>query len=150
MVLGHGRVLYCGTAANCDLLSAIPSVAADRMAIEMVAHYGMPVGKEVFDTCVWIGRFLQVWPRPDEVELVYRGDVKLELCGTRRAKDPNVRQALIDRLGKPGTKKVPGATYGVTGHIWSALAVAVVAGGPNEMSGVQQAAAAHAVQGALL
>jgi hypothetical protein len=45
----------------------------------------------------------------------------------RRAKDQNIRQALIDRLGPPGTKKNPGPTYGVTSHMWSALAVAVTA-----------------------
>ncbi len=37
----------------------------------------------------------------------------------------NIRQALIDRFGPPGKKKAPGATYGLSGDMWSALAVAV-------------------------
>jgi hypothetical protein len=44
-----------------------------------------------------------------------------------RAKDPNVRQALLDKIGPVGTKKNPGPLYGVSGHGWSALAVAVYA-----------------------
>ena len=65
--------------------------------------------------------------RPQPITLCYRKDIKLHLCGTTKARDPNVRQALIDRLGKPGTKKNPGPTYGVSSHAWSALAVAVYA-----------------------
>jgi len=60
---------------------------------------------------------------------VYRKEVKIYLCGSMKAKDPNIRQALIDRLGDPGTKKNPGPTYGVKSHAWSALAVAVTAEG---------------------
>lgn len=96
----------------------------DHMAIEMVQSFGMAVGAEVFETVYWIGRFCQAWaPRP--FARVFRKDVKMHLCHSMRAKDPNIRQALIDRLGPPGTKKNPGATYGVSGDMWSALAVAV-------------------------
>lgn len=95
---------------------------AEVCAIEMIACYGMAVGKETFETCVWIGRFVERAGIP--VHLIYRQDVKIHLCGTMKAKDPNIRQALIDKHGAPGTKKKPGPTYGIAGHLWSALAVA--------------------------
>ena len=72
----------------------------DLIVCEMVASYGMPVGREVFDTCVWIGRFVQA-AAPREVGLVFRREVKLHLCGTARAKDGNIIQALVDRFA-PG------------------------------------------------
>lgn len=97
------------------------------LAIEMIASYGMPVGAEVFETCRWIGRFQQAWRDPDAVRLIFRKDVKMHLCGTPRAKDGNIRQALIDKLGSQGTKKSPGPLYGVKSHAWAALAVAVTA-----------------------
>ena len=103
------------------------TAGADALAIEMIASYGMPVGREVFETCVWIGRFQQAWRAPDEVRLVYRRDVKLHLCGSPKAKDANIRQALIDKLGPVGTKAAPGPLYGVKSHAWAALAVAVTA-----------------------
>jgi len=58
--------------------------------------------------------------------------VKLHLTQTRRAKDANIRQALIDRYGPGkalavGLKATPGPLYGLTGDCWSALAVAVTA-----------------------
>jgi len=98
------------------------------LVIEMIACYGMPVGHEVFDTCVWIGRFKERWIElGGEVEFVYRKDVKMNLCHTMRAKDSNIRQALIDRYGGKGVavgvKKSPGPLYGIKKDIWSALAV---------------------------
>lgn len=98
-----------------------------EIAIEMVASYGMAVGKEVFETCVWIGVFLRSLSKSDCIHdhFVYRKDVKLNLCGSVKAKDANIRQALIDRFGEPGSKKNPGKLYGVSKDIWSALAVAV-------------------------
>ena len=99
----------------------------DELVIEMIASYGMPVGREVFETCVWIGRFVQAWR--GRASLVYRRDVKLHLCGQARAKDGNIRQALIDRYGGKdkaiGKKASPGPLYGISADVWSALAVAV-------------------------
>jgi hypothetical protein len=98
------------------------------VAIEMIASYGMAVGAEVFQTCLWIGRFLQV-AGEERTTLVHRRTVKMHLCGSAKAKDQNIRQALIDRWGGKaeavGTSKKRGPLYGVKSHAWAALAVAV-------------------------
>jgi hypothetical protein len=123
------RVISSGVLTNPNILDWFDSggIADETLAIEMIASYGMPVGKEVFETCVWIGRFQQAWRDPNAVRLIYRRDVKLHLCGNPRAKDANIRQALIDKLGPVGTKAAPGPLYGVKSHAWAALAVAVTA-----------------------
>lgn len=95
-----------------------------RCCIEMVASFGMPVGAEVFETVYWIGRFAQAFGA-SHVTRMTRNEIKNHLCHSSRAKDANIRQAIIDRLGAPGTKKSPGATYGISKDIWSALAVAL-------------------------
>jgi hypothetical protein len=120
------RVHECGILDNLDLLRKIAfgEFRAYSAAIEMIASYGMPVGREVFETCVWIGRFVE---RLGHVKLIYRKDVKLAICGSPRAKDANIRAALIDRLGQVGTKNNPGPLYGMKSHLWAALAVAVTA-----------------------
>ena len=117
-----------GIEENEKLVSMLSSlrVGSDVLAVEMIASYGMPVGATVFETCLWVGRFIERWE--DDYALVYRKDVKLHLCHTSKAKDANIRQALIDRYGEPGTKKEPGKLYGVKKDIWAALAVAVYAG----------------------
>jgi hypothetical protein len=131
-------VLGSGVLPNLDLLDMIAATAptsGKELAIEMIASYGMPVGREVFETCVWIGRFKQAWHSPDDVLLVYRRDVKLHLCGTSKAKDPNVRQALLDLFPRTGggktpqigTKGQPGPLFGVSSHAWPALGVAITA-----------------------
>ncbi len=111
-------------------LTKLPHVYS---VIEMIASYGMPVGATVFETCVWIGRFIQASKCPEDVTLMYRKEVKMHLCGTPRAKDGNIRQAIIDKflpsgggkLPQVGTKKKPGPLYGIHGDIWAALGVAL-------------------------
>ena len=96
----------------------------DCLAIEMVASYGMAVGESVFDTCVWIGRFIEcVQERNIPYTRVYRIEEKMNICHDSRAKDSNIRQALIDRFGIVGTKKNPGFFYGFKKDIWAAYAV---------------------------
>ncbi len=124
--LRRGKVIESGVLRNGDMLHQVQAAhGIDVLAIEMVASYGMAVGKEVFETVRWIGRFQQAWRSPESVRLVYRKDVKLHLCGSPRAKDANIRQALIDLVGPQGKKAAPGPTYGVRSHAWAALAVAV-------------------------
>lgn len=136
VIYDAGRVLGSGVELNGSILQLLESQPRDRrLAIEMIASYGMAVGKSVFDTCVWVGRFQQVWHAPAAVRLVYRQEVKLHLCQSANAKDSNIRQALIDRYpptggGKTpqvGTKDKPGPLYGMSSHAWPALGVAIVA-----------------------
>lgn len=130
-----GLVVDSGVEDNEELLSSVQEWGWEAartgervsLAIEMIASYGMAVGREVFETCVWVGRFRQAWHRPEAVRLVYRQDVRLHLCKSPKAKDANIRQALIDLLGPQGSKNAPGPTYGVKSHAWAALGVAVTA-----------------------
>ena len=118
-------VLFSVILENDKLLELIRTWRDQSYAIEMIASYGMPVGKEVFETCLLIGRLQEaIMVAGCQSRLVYRRDVKLHLCGTARAKDANVAQALKDKYGQPGTKKNPGMLYGVKSHLWSALAIA--------------------------
>lgn len=96
-----------------------------HVVIEMVASYGMAVGKTTFDTVFWIGRFYQkAFSMGFLPTLIYRKDEKINLCNSMKAKDSNIRQALIDRFGIVGTKRSPGFFYGFKADIWAAMAVA--------------------------
>lgn len=128
-VVWDGAVLLeHGIMENCLLLAQLRTgwpFHADACTLEMVASYGMAVGKEVFETVRQIGRMQEILERRMPVQLVYRLQVKQHLCHDSRAKDANIRQALIDRFGAPGTKKSPGLTYGVKADVWQAFALAV-------------------------
>lgn len=100
--------------------------AFDLVVIEKVESFGMAVGAEVFETVFWSGRFAEA-VAPVPVMLLGRRAVKLAIRGDPRAKDPNIRQALIDRYGGKeraiGTKHAPGPLHGIARDAWAALAV---------------------------
>lgn len=104
---------------------------------------GMPLGDESLQTVRVEGAIREAWFEDSTFHPLSRADVKLHLCGSAKAKDPNVRAALLDRYGgkaaiapgrkgKPATRKrpaepfrAPGPLHGLKEHCWAALAVAV-------------------------
>lgn len=126
-VLGHGHM------PNEELLAKLPEMLKANVVsvcIEGVQGMGMIVGQEVFDTALWVGRYFQACVHCGHVpKIIYRRQVKLNICGDSRAKDPNIRQALLDRFGGKeaaiGKKAAKGPLYGVSSHAWSALALAI-------------------------
>jgi hypothetical protein len=127
--------------ANIDLLSYLDETQAESLAIEMIASYGMAVGQSTFETCVWIGRFIERWrvvqyprnirPRLSEVRRVTRKQVLVHLCNSAKGNDSTLRHALIDRYGGKekaiGKKAMPGPLYGMNEHTRAALGVAITA-----------------------
>ena len=138
VLYSNGEIEESGIYQNDDMLAIIYKFSYDHFAVEMIASYGMPVGKSVFETCVWIGRFIQRFKETPRVSrpkfhYVYRKAVKMHLCGSTRAKDSNIRQAIIDRYPATGGGKTPqigiknkkGPLYGISKDVWAALAVAI-------------------------
>jgi hypothetical protein len=135
----HGRLIRgYGIVENEQFLRLCGSVVqrawplVDKIVIEKVEGYGMPVGAEVFETVYWTGRFHEALVRAGygEPERMPRRRVKLHLCNSPRGNDAAIRQALIDRFGPGqdkaiGRKATPGPLYGITKDVWAALAVAV-------------------------
>lgn len=107
-----------------DNYSVLGRIGYGNIVIEKIASYGMAVGAEVFETVFWSGRFAERGAaKQAAVDRIERLRVKLQLCQDSRAKDANIRQALIDRWGGAAAIKKGGALYGVSKDVWAALAV---------------------------
>ncbi|MEO1084344.1 MAG: hypothetical protein AAFY88_08885 [Acidobacteriota bacterium] len=125
------RVLGKGKVSHHDLLRDLAT--PDLVVIEMVSCYGLRVGRDIFETCTWIGRYCEVFRERAKVRRLYRRQIKNHLCpGVDKANDASIRAVLIDRYG-PGRKAAmgrkadPGPLYGVTKDAMQALAVGVTA-----------------------
>ncbi len=121
---------------------SVPKEAQISVVIEGIESYGMPVGREVFDTARYIGRLEALIENEFMIcpAKIYRHDEKMTLCHSARANDATIKQALIDRFapgvrnhGK-GTKKEPGWFYGMKADCWSAYAIAITYADMSGMS----------------
>lgn len=126
--------------------SLIEALDYDVMAVERIASYGMPIGAETIRTIEYIGRYwqkvLDVKKGVSKVELFYKKvDINPTICGSNKAKDANIRQAIMDMFPKTGggsnpvvgTAKNPGVLYGISTHKWAALAVALTCAIKNKL-----------------
>jgi hypothetical protein len=130
--LDNQKILQKGKVANEELLHVLTSPDTyDEVVIEMIASYGMAVGKEVFETCIWIGKYATVAQyEGKEVKRVLRQPIRLFHCNNdKRANDSTIRTALIDKYGQPGKKAAPNPVYNdatvkMAKDIWAAFALA--------------------------
>jgi hypothetical protein len=116
-----------GKIKNEEILLIINTLSSDDVVVlEQFKSYGMSIGQSTMDAIQWNGRFIQrAKDRGLKVDLVARLEEKMNLCKNGKAKDSNIRQALIDRFGEVGVKNNPGWFYGVSKDVWSAVAIAV-------------------------
>ena len=131
-ILGFGRVDNEWILGACE-----PNFdGIDLMVIEMIASYGMAVGRDVFETVFWTGRIYEAYLSANiRCDRLYRRDVKMFLCGNAQAKDSNIMTAIIDKFdpmrefGKygKGTKAKPGPFFGFSKDVWAAFGVALTA-----------------------
>lgn len=123
------RPLRFGKEDNQSVLLLVQLEAYDLLVSERVASYGMAVGRNVFETCEWVGRYTQASHAP--VVYIYRQEEKIHICHDSRAKDSNIRRALIDRFAQHdlkngrGTKKNPDWFYGFKKDVWAAYAAGI-------------------------
>lgn len=131
---GEIEFLEKGKIPNAELRDKIISneLLFEKMVIEGIECFGMPVGKTVFETCYWAGRYMEIASYLNiPYYIVTRREEKLHLCGNMRVRDTNIRQALIQRFAKfdfkngKGTKNNRDVFYGVKADIWSAIAIGV-------------------------
>jgi hypothetical protein len=129
-VLGHGIDLNLDLRNRLSRLNApgAPIDPVELVVFEQIESFGMAVGREVFETVFETGRMYQA--ANATTARLTRKAVKLHLCQSMRAKDANIRAALIDKFGGSndvaiGKKASPGPLFGIRADEWSALAIAV-------------------------
>ena len=120
-------ILAKGKIDNKELVQFLQNVLWDEMAIEVPKPRGGKMWRQLVETAVWIGRFIECTKKP--FHPVDRKDVKMHICNSVKAKDGDIRQALIKRWGGKekaiGLKATPGPLYGMAADMWQALGVGI-------------------------
>lgn len=116
-----------GKVPNDRVLAELLASRPELVVCEDMQSMGRPVGAEVFATVRFTGRIQQIcFSEEIPFHLIKRTTIKKFLCPKMRAKDKDVRAALIKIYGQQGSKSDPGPTYGIANDVWSALAIAHV------------------------
>jgi len=123
------RVIFHDTVPNDALLdslrkpgSGIPPRAI--VAVERLHPYGCRVGPETFQTIEFFGAICECLKDFDMVR-VYRREVKSHWLGKASGNDADIRRAMYERFGEPGTKKDPGFLYGIKPDALQSLALGI-------------------------
>ena len=126
------KPLKFGKIDNNELLKIVKEEEYNELVYEEFQSYGMPIGISTITSITWNGRYIQsALDREKKVGFVYRKDEKINLCGSMKAKDSNIRQALIDRFAQfdfkngKGNKSKRDFFYGFSKDVWAAYAVGV-------------------------
>lgn len=90
-IIAHGKK------PNEEVLARVRLKQEGRLAIEML-HAPMTAGKEIYMTCLWMGRFVEAWGEKPYA-LINRSSIRRHLLGKVTGNDSLIRQAVIDRFG---------------------------------------------------
>lgn len=156
---GTSKSAYCMMRTDYSIISAAKVDNDDALKLVKIGEYdGLVIecmearhvqngviGAETYDTCYWIGRYMQAAiDRGKPVNRVYRADERKRLVPTKKNKlpphpstvgqsaDAQIRATLIRRFAKHDLKNGKGKAackdtfYGFHADMWSACAVGVV------------------------
>ena len=116
-----------GNEKICDIIDKYRPICQHFVLENMANFGGSSPGRDVLDTCIWIGIFSERWGRA-KTEFVFRKTVVTHHTNNPKGGDSDIRRALIERYGDPtrGKKKQKGnKMQDVVKDVLSALAIAV-------------------------
>ena len=118
--------------------SAVDDLRQVCLCVELTEPRGQILGHALHDTIMFCGELKQILHEPVNLIRLHRPrpcrgmtsrKVRQTLTGDGQASDARVKQVLRDRWGGGSQRKKTDPLYGITGHCWDALAVAVAVGG---------------------